>query len=65
MLATGRAELMVDPIMESWDAGPVAPDCSGGGGNVYRLGRDTVDPFRERIRHEWAHFPSSLEILRQ
>ena len=56
MLATGRAELMVDPLMESWDAGPLLPIVQEAGGDVYRLGGECVDPLGQRVRHERTYF---------
>ncbi|MBL7978827.1 MAG: histidinol-phosphatase [Bacteroidetes Order II. Incertae sedis bacterium] len=34
MLATGRADVMVDPIMNPWDVGPLRPIIEGAGGKI-------------------------------
>jgi len=34
MLATGRADLMLDPIMNPWDIGPLKPIIEGAGGKI-------------------------------
>jgi len=43
LVATGRAELMVDPRMSVWDAAAVQPILEAAGGKFHRLGRTPDD----------------------
>ena len=49
MVATGRAELMVDPVVNVWDAGRLAADHRRGRRHVHRLAGPPHDPLRRSI----------------
>jgi myo-inositol-1(or 4)-monophosphatase len=43
LVATGRAEVMLDPVMNSWDSGPFLPILSEAGGRfTNREGVETI-----------------------
>ena len=44
MVATGRADVMVDPVMALWDAAPLLPILEEAGGKLHRLARQ-LRPF--------------------
>ena len=52
MVATGRAEAMVDAVLATWDAAPFLPIVAEAGGRVHRLARRGHRPRRKRHRHE-------------
>jgi fructose-1,6-bisphosphatase/inositol monophosphatase family enzyme len=42
LVATGRAEIMVDPVLSSWDAGPLLTIMEEAGGRFTDLGGDAT-----------------------
>ena len=55
MVATGRADLMVDPIMNVWDAAAVQPIIEEAGGTFTDWHGRPTDPGRRRPRHQRPH----------
>jgi histidinol phosphatase-like enzyme (inositol monophosphatase family) len=63
LVATGRAELMVDPILSAWDAAPLLPILSEAGGRFTDLGgRATVHGGSALSSNGLLH-PLALEAL--
>ena len=52
MVATGRAELMVDPVVGRLGPGPAVADPGRGGRDLHRLARPRDHPFRPGHRHQ-------------
>ena len=65
MLVTGRAELMVDPLMESWDAGPLLPILQEAGGTFTDWKGNPSIHSGNGFATNGRIFDQVLEILRQ
>lgn len=65
MLATGRAEVMVDPIMASWDAGPLLPIMQEAGGTFTDWEGNASIHSGNGFATNGLVFDQVLEILRQ
>ncbi len=63
LVATGRAEVMVDPVLSPWDAAPFLPILSEAGGRFTDLGgQERLDGRSGLSTNGWLH-PQVLELL--
>ena len=61
MVATGRADVMVDPVMALWDSAALSPILEEAGWHLHRLDRQALLPSRRRHRHQWLAAGRSFE----
>ena len=53
MVATGRAEVMIDPVVNLWDAAPLQPIIEEAGGQFTDWHGNANDPRRRSDCHQW------------
>ena len=63
LAATGRVEIMLDPIMEAWDCGPFPPIFSEAGGYFGDWKGNVTIYGREGLATTQTLLPQVLEIL--
>ncbi len=61
MVATGRAEIMIDPVVNIWDAAPLQTVIEEAGGQFHRLEREFDDPCGRGSRDQRTRIRRSFE----
>jgi len=64
LVATGRAEIMLDPIMNAWDCGPFPPILKEAGGTFTDWSGEETIHAEEAISTNGRLLPKLLEVIR-
>jgi fructose-1,6-bisphosphatase/inositol monophosphatase family enzyme len=65
MVATGRAELMVDPVMALWDAAPMLPILQEAGGTFTDFDGNPTIHHGEGVATNGLVYEEAMQIIRE